>query len=279
MISLFSIFLCGIVVTYVGTTNNYKEMYDAKASSERSLLKKVDGLEQQINDSKIAMEDLEDELNGIIDSLQAEKGSLETKLRNSERELISLREKVQNLASDALRFDQTVANMEQSLKQARSELDITRGDEIKLRKNLNEITASLEEKIVQLESLDTEKRRLLEEKAKLEEQIQKLAGAGKVAEKVEVITPEAPDFAKAAMPIASDVLLGGLITAVDNSLATISIGTADGVKEGMVFHVIRNDEFVCDILITDVDAETAAGSLQLIQQMPKVGDKVSTKFD
>ena len=51
-----------------------------------------------------------------------------------------------------------------------------------------------------------------------------------------------------------------------------------GVKEGMKFHVTRGDEFICDILITDVDTEEAVGVLELVQQQPNVGDTVSTNL-
>jgi hypothetical protein len=61
-------------------------------------------------------------------------------------------------------------------------------------------------------------------------------------------------------------------------MAGISIGSADGVKEGMRFHVTRGDEFICDILIIDVDAEEAVGVLEYVQQNPRVGDNVSTNL-
>ena len=82
------------------------------------------------------------------------------------------------------------------------------------------------------------------------------------------------------MPGAKDIALQGLVKKVDlkNSMASISIGSADGVKEGMKFHVTRGDKFLCDILIIDVDAEEAVGVLELVQQQPKVGDSVSTNM-
>jgi hypothetical protein len=46
----------------------------------------------------------------------------------------------------------------------------------------------------------------------------------------------------------------------------------------MKFHVIRGDEFICDILIIDIDAEEAVGILELVQKQPKVGDNVSTNL-
>ena len=74
--------------------------------------------------------------------------------------------------------------------------------------------------------------------------------------------------------------LKGLVTDVDmeNSLVEISIGSADGVKEGMKFYITRGEEFICDILIYDVEPEKAVGLLDLVSERPKVGDDVSTNL-
>jgi hypothetical protein len=59
-------------------------------------------------------------------------------------------------------------------------------------------------------------------------------------------------------------------------MASISIGSVDGVKENMKFHATRGDEFVCDILIISVEPETAVGVLELVQKQPQAGDIVTT---
>jgi beta-lactamase regulating signal transducer with metallopeptidase domain/type II secretory pathway component GspD/PulD (secretin) len=78
----------------------------------------------------------------------------------------------------------------------------------------------------------------------------------------------------------SAIGLEGVITAIDskNSLVEISIGSADGVKQNMKFHVIRGDQFICDILVLGLDNAKAVGILDLVQQQPKIGDKVSTNL-
>ena len=40
----------------------------------------------------------------------------------------------------------------------------------------------------------------------------------------------------------------------------------------------RGDEYICDLKITDVEVDTAAGVLELVQQgnMPRINDNVST---
>jgi hypothetical protein len=76
------------------------------------------------------------------------------------------------------------------------------------------------------------------------------------------------------------IALNGRITQIDmkNNVAAISIGTAAGVRADMKFHVTRGDRFVCDILIFDVDAEKAIGTLDLVQVEPQTGDLVTTNL-
>jgi len=233
---------------------------------------------EQLEAKKQAMEELGDRLNAQIEELKAEKLRLEQDLKNVEREKLALDEKVKNLASAALKFEQTVGGMEESLKATRSELDQARAETIKLTKNLNEITARLEEKMAQLDSLNLEKKRLLEEKTKLEEALSKYTrGSGVSMPDIKPVTPM-KDFAMPAPAPAFDVSLQGVLTGVEGSLATLSIGSADGVQKGMIFHVVRDDRFICDIKITEVDTEVSAGTLQLVQEQPRVGDTASTNW-
>ena len=43
----------------------------------------------------------------------------------------------------------------------------------------------------------------------------------------------------------------------------------------MKFHVTRGTTFICDIVITDVDTDIAAGVIELKSSAPRRGDTVS----
>jgi uncharacterized phage infection (PIP) family protein YhgE len=274
LLSLFSLFLCGAVITYVATQRNYKEAYEKSQAEVSSLRQTSTSYKEQLEEKKRQMQSLSDKLDGEMASLKAEKSKLEQDLEGAKRDKTALDEKVQTLASAALKFEGTVSGMEGSLKQTREELDKARAESIKLSKNLNEITASLEEKMVQLESLNAEKKRLLEEKSNLENRLSGKTGTAETAGPITAV----PDSATKATEPASSAALQGKITAVEGSLATLSIGTADGVEKGMVFHVTRNDAFICDIRVKDVDTEESAGTLELVQQQPQAGDIASTTW-
>lgn len=272
MLALFSLFLCGTVVTYVGTAKNYKAAYEKSQADVTALRQTSTSYKEQLEEKNRQMQALSDKLDAEVASLKAEKTKAEQDLKDAERNRAALDEKVQTLTAAALKFEGTVGSMQESLKNTREELDKARTESVKLSKNLNEVTASLEEKMAQLESLNAEKKRLLEEKTNIE---------GKISGKADTYEPvtTVPDSAtEAAGTYGSGAPLQGKITAVEENLATLSIGAADGVEKGMIFHITRNDAFICDIKITEVDSEVSAGTLQLVQQPPQAGDVASTTW-
>jgi myosin heavy subunit len=280
LVVVFSLILCGIVVTYVANADNYKQKYDGLKADRDGLSKKVQNLTEQVNQEIERKKTLEDKLNAETASLAEEIGKMQGSLENAEREKSALLQRVNSWTSVVEDFSKTTDEQGQLLKNTLEELKNARAEQIKDSKELEEITATLREKMAIIETLDAEAKRLIEEKTELQNRLDKLLQpSGKVAAPVAAVTP-VKEAARPAQPEFKDIELKGLITAIDlkNSIASISIGTADGVKEGMRFHVTRGDEFLCDILIIDVDAEEAVGVLELVQQQPKIGDNVSTNL-
>lgn len=280
LLTLSTFFLCGIVVTYVANADNYRQKYDALKADRDSLSKKVKDLTKQVNEKIEQNKQTEGKLSSEIASLKEEIGRLQTDIGNAEREKASLLQKVNSWASIVEDFTQTNDKQGQLLKNTLNELNKVQTDQIKARKELDETTTALVEKMAIIDTLEAEKRRLLEEKTELQSRLDELLMPfGKVAAAPVPVTPKEIRV-QPAMPAVRDIELRGLVTAVDlkNSMASISIGAADGVKEGMKFHVTRGEEFLCDILIIDVDAEEAVGVLDLVQQQPRVGDNVSTNL-
>ena len=277
LLSLFSIFLCGAVVTYVSVSNNYKMLFEEQRDVSGSLEADKAAAEQLSKEKSLQMAELEDDLRSRIQLLEDEKSRLQFDLRAAERK----RDEYEGLANSGTTtvsdFRQTIDNLQQSLRLTQQQLDDAREKSIIDEKKLGQITTALKEKIVQIEQLEAEKRRLREQNKLLEDQIAQLTeGGGVVVDR----TPVTPLYGsvKRAPIIPGDVDLKGLITEVAQSLVTISLGSDDGVKENMVFHVVRGDEFLCNIVITNVDTNKAAGVLELVQQRPRVGDNVSTRL-
>lgn len=282
LLTISSIFLCGIVVTYVANADNYRQMYGDLKAERDALEKNAGSLTEQLNKKKAEMERLEDKLRSEIASLTRKFGDLEATLKIVEAEKEDALRRVNSWAAIVMDFSKTTDEHAQLLKNTLDELTRVKSEQIKDRKELNELTTSLEEKMAVIVMLDEKTKRLLEEKSELQDRLDDyLQQIGKRAVATTPVTPERA-IARPIIPETRDIELKGLIKAVDlkNSMASISIGTAAGVKAGMKFHVTRGDDFICDILIIDVDAEGAVGVLELIQKQkqPKAGDNISTNL-
>ena len=210
-----------------------------------------------------------------IGNLEIEKNNLAMDKQKFER----LAQQYQNQADSwkgvMAGFEQSVRNLQDSLKLTQTQLDDARAQGINDQKKLNQITADLYEKIVQLQDLEAERRHLLEQKTALESQLSFGGGSTKLEEVIPV-TPL--NQAASQTPVVSTSDIKALVVATGESMAQLSVGSADGVKPQMVFHITRGERFLCDVVVTDVDINKCAGVLELVQQRPQIGDTASTQL-
>jgi hypothetical protein len=280
LLAVSSIVLSAIVVVYVANSDNYRQKSDTLRTQFNAAFEKEKEAKRELDDRKKKYQQQEDALNSKMASLQAECKQIETKLKESEREKAVLLQKVDSWTSITKDFYTTNDKQGQLLKNTLEELKKAQAEKIKTTKELNETTNSLIEKMAIIETLEAEKRRLIEAKAELQSQVDKYLQP--IGRRVEAPVPVTRERTRVlpVMPRTKAIGLKGLVKEVDlkNSLARISLGAADGVKDSMKFHVTRGDEFICDILIIDVDAEDSVGILELVQQAPRANDSVSTNF-
>jgi len=280
LLTISSIFLCGIVVTYVANADNYRQKYNNIRAERDSLSKKVASRTEEVNEKIAEKQELEERLKNEIAQLGIETDQLQVKLNDAEREKAILLQRVNSWEAITADFSKTTDGQRKQFEKTFEELKKIQAEEIKLRKELDETTGILIEKMAIIETLETKNRQLLEKSSELESRLdQLLLPTGEITTKPVPVTPEKA-IAKPVKTITEKIALQALVTEVDlkNSLAEISIGKADGVKEGMKFLVTRGDEFICEILIIHVEAEEAVGILERVQYQPKVGDNVSTNL-
>ena len=279
LLTIFSIFLCGIVVTYVANANNYKQKYDSLQTEFQAARRNAENADKRLNETIKVTDQQKTELTGEIASLKIKIGELEGRIRDTEREKAALLQRVDGFAAEVATFTKTNENQTSLLEDTIKTWKSVEATLIKEQSQHKETAMVLLEKMAIIATLEEQNKQLLEQKTELQAKLdQLLRQYGKVIAPPTPITPTKGEV-RLAVPTKA-IGLKGTVTAVDskNSLAEISIGSASGVKENMKFHVIRSDEFICDILILDVDAEKAVGILDLVQKQPKVGDLVSTNF-
>lgn len=275
-----SIFLCGVVVTYIANAENYKEKYQGQQRTLSAAKENAENLQEQLKE-KIDEHDRQKKLlNDKIAALENDLTVLKGKAQIIEREKSELMLRVDNFGSYVEAFTETNTSQQNLLKATLDELDKTKTTLVKREKEIKELSAYLDEKMAIIEVLETDKKRLVEQKSELQNSLDNfLLAGGRQAGEPEPVTPELTTI-KTVTPPAETIDLKGLVTEVDlkNSAAGISLGKLDGVKIGMIFHVTRGDEFIRDILIVDVDEKEAVGVLQLGDQNPKIGDTAVTNF-
>jgi len=280
LLTIASIFLCGIMVTYVANADNYKQKYDKLYVDLQDAVQKRRGIETQLKEEIQKADQQKKELSDNIASLNLKIQQLEADFNEAQREKALLLQRVDVFAAEVATFTKTNQDQRALLENTIKTWKNVEADLIKEQSQHKETSRLLFEKIAIIRTLEEKDKRLLEENAELQTKLdQFLRQYGKVLAPATPVTPVTAK-AKPAAPPTREISLKGQITAVDlkNSLAEISIGTAHGVKEGMKFHVTRGDQFVCDIVILDVEPEKAIGWLELVQDEPKAGDIASTNL-
>ena len=282
LLTIASIFLCGIVVTYVSNAENYRQMYNKLKADKDAAVENEKNAKKQLNLAIEEADKQEQLLKENINALTIQVGQLNTKLTEAQRKA-SQAVTQENIWRDInTKFLSTNEDLRKLLEGKLAELKSVDARRIQGDKELKETTATLIEKMAIIDSLQRQTKLLLEEKTDLQNELGKYLQPSGQAVAAPVSVTAVKETARVAVP-AVDIGLNGSITTVDleNSLAQISIGSADGVKQNMKFHVTRADKFICDIVILDVEPEKAIGTLELMdvtKEQPKAGDNVSTNL-
>jgi uncharacterized protein YhaN len=294
LLSVASIFLCGIIATYVANADNFKVKY-------------IEGLAKS-NKAGADVIAANEEVRTVKANTQQEKATLQAKIGDIEKDLIDVRAKLQDtetekkqLLSDVdqatsalVAFKESTKDWQGMYENEHLELMKVNADLTKQKKQNAEATTAILEKMAIAAQLEKQIKELTRQNEQLQVELVQVFRqyGGKTVGKTPVVREPsasmgqvqpvlpAPSMAEPVSPQVKELGLKGVITQIDlkNSLAEISIGLADGVKEKMRFYATRGDAFICEILILDVHAERSVGFLERVQSPPKSGDSVSTSI-
>ncbi len=292
LLSVSSIFLCGIVATYVASANDYKEKWETADRGLRKARTDVIAANDEVNQVKNSTEQAKATLLAKIGSLESDLITVRGELSQAQLERNQLLNDVAKYASETEALAKTNDKWQTMLQNAQTELFKVNTELTTKGSQNKEITTAILEKMAIIAQLEDQAKQLISEKEQLQVKlVQVLRQFGKTVGRPTSPTTSSStrDKAQSRLPGPSlgpvgtqvkEIGLKGVITQVDlkNSLAVISIGAADGVKEKMKFYATRGDSFICEILILDVSAERAVGFLERVQTPPKSGDSISTSI-
>lgn len=280
LLSLSSIFLCGAMITYVGNTQNYKADAEDLKVRNRDLMAEVSHFHLMAEEKSSQVVAREKQDAARISQLEGELQNVRIEKRTAETKRDEYQAKVAAWEGIIAGFETTIKNLNSTLELSKNELKIMRDKNLKSDTQLNELDMQLYEKIVLMDQLEADLRNLREQKRSIEDRLARLAGGEFDVSNAtnNTVTVAATGRAMPAPVIPVGSALKGLITEVGESLVSIGLGSADGVRVGTIFYVIRGDRFVCNVRVTDVDVNKCAGVLQLKAFQPIIGDSVSTEL-
>jgi len=161
LLTISTIALCPMVVTYVATAENFREKNETLNTRLRAEAEKSKSAAQQLKEEKEKFQRLEDQLNNKIASLETEITALAADLQNTEREKAALLQQVNNWTSITKDFYETNDKQGQLLRNTLDRLKEVQAEQIKQEKDLKETYAALVEKMAIIETLEAEKKRLV----------------------------------------------------------------------------------------------------------------------
>jgi len=283
LLTLSTLFLCGIVVTKISIDQDYKQKNEELNRQFNLAKDKQQSAEEKLKNRTQKWQNTENNLKNKIASIEAQLEETKVELKNVERERAQLLQKVNSWASITKDFSETTDKQQQMFENTFEQLNKVKSEKVKLENQIEDVTSKLMEKNAVIDTLETKNKRLVEQKTELQNKIDKLLAQKPIeANEVEAepVTPQPGPTARQTPRMQQEKALNGTVTNLnlEESMAEISIGSADGVKEGMKFYVIRGDEFVCELLILDVEPESAVGAMERVQYQPQAGDKVTNSL-
>ncbi|MFA5784867.1 MAG: hypothetical protein WC962_08295 [Phycisphaerae bacterium] len=285
LLTFASVVLCAFVVSYVASADNYRGEAENYKLELQQTSQQTQTANKQLEQAKAQFEQREQQLQKQLADIKNQSTNTETEFTRQKAEVARLLDEANKWTALAESFKQAEQEQRQLLQNAQAELDKARSESVRLKKELDETSVALLERDAVVENLQGKVKALEEQNYELQSRLnQPLKALGQQATMPAPVTvPKGAPAPRSAVPSTQPVTninIKGLVTGIDikNSMASVSVGMADGVSKGMRFHVIRGDDFICDVLITNVDTDRSVGVLELVQQTPMVGDTVSTNF-
>ncbi|MEN6423984.1 MAG: hypothetical protein ABFE13_01370 [Phycisphaerales bacterium] len=285
LLTVFSIFLCGIVVTYVANAENQRERADGLQRNIQAAKSREADAQQQLEEEKQRAQDEKAKLNEQILAFDTQIKSLQGELDMAKRERDQWSQKAAGMAATAETATAAAQQQTALFEGEHQKVAALEAEQTNRRKELDETNQMLLEKMALIADLEGKVRQLTESYQEAESRLnQYLQQYGRIATTpATTVAPRATVQPMALAPTQTRMIsLNGQVTAVNmtSKLAEISIGAAAGVRPEMRFHILRGDRVVADVVILETWPDKAVGSVILVQQgmEPRAGDRAATNL-
>lgn len=244
----------------------YRNLANQTDTAYRNLVAAKVALEAQAQDDRRRWDDQKEQSAGDLANTFGELNDYKTRLAKAESDLSAQSATVKKLSAE-------LSIAQASASKAREHLVAVEERNLYLEKANADMNASLTEKIATITVLDQEKRQQEQQINLLKQEQARVSGTSRfgsalqddlVVRRSDKVRPESP---------ARAVSIRGHIAELDGNLASISVGTNDGVEVGMTFIVYNNKgDYLADLEITEVTPNSSAGDLKFVSRPISIGD-------
>ncbi|MFQ5489465.1 MAG: hypothetical protein ACE5GE_01980 [Phycisphaerae bacterium] len=276
LLAVFSIAFTMSTISFVAQSNNWRELaqgYQTEAQATDAQLRNV------LASSAAEVASARDAINAHIARFKAVEADYQSALQQ-----------IADLKAQLAQTQATNASLQSTSRLLAGELKVGQAgwtEQRKQRDDLEQRNLSLEKRNIDLSDRVNEQtakllvmqkyQRQLEEQSKiLQDENQRLGQIRRRLEKgdVSALADAGRPQVKPLSPVASSPIRGE-ITQVSGKLATLSVGSADGVANGMVFVIYRGLDYVGDLEIVRVEPNESAGRIVRSRGAPRIGDKIA----
>lgn len=279
LVSVLAIFLSGVVVAFVVNTDDWRTAYEdqerlakaaqvtavvAEGAMKRGIAKR-DNMIQILNSNLRALESQNSELLRNWETIAQEKALAENESFTAVALSKSLRDTIHNMYTGQNAIQKDLDNAHRTMLTAQSQSV--------------QLTRELNSERVRGDTLESIGRQRLEKINELEDE------NTSIRSKLQEVALKSKDWDEQGdqvtqVPVReSGVAIRGQVTAVDSDLASISVGSASGVRKNMKFLVYRDNKYLGDLLITHVESSESAGRVKVAKGSVIMGDSVTTGFN
>lgn len=273
LLTVFSIAFAMSTISFVAQTNDWKALAMDYQDAQRVIETKM------VNQSSAHAAEKANWLDARREHLRQLRGR-EAGLQEAQQDLTAAKielaqTKAARSAADALTQNLSgqlqLASAARDNEQAQREALQDRNVEVEkrnldLNERVNELTA-------QILVFRQQQRQFEQQINILQDENQKLASITRRAAAGE-FTVAGTDSVTPLEPVAATPIRGHILE-VDGNLATVSVGSADGVQENMTFVIYRGSEYIGDLRITDLEPHSSAGTITRRRGTPRVDDLIA----
>ena len=287
LLVVFSIFFSALVLQYSAKTDEWRKLameYQAKAAGEAV---KVKHLQTQLN---VILAQQQDK----IAAIQQEKIEALAKLQTKSQDYTDLQLRYNDLDTQMKTQQGITTNLTSQVETQAAELKrYTERNEVlqTALSDLTRINLDLNQRVKELttnaDTLDTQNKLLTQQNAAQQQMIgelqQKLEATGRTTQPISFETTTAGDQVTARQGVRA-APVRGQITDVRGNVASISVGSADGVVPGKVFTVFRADpksggQYLGNLTIEEVRPNGSVGLLSELQGQVVISDRVADRLE